>query len=91
MSLSELLPSGPAPRPALPIRDLILGALAEAVITRRTEAGFCGDCRKAADGLCGDHRDDSAVADGYEAVYKLVTVCSSDRALLVLADTGRPL
>ncbi len=86
------LPRPPASAPAaLPLRDLILGALAEAVVTRRAEAGFCGDCTRAPDGLCPDHRDDSALAGDYEAAYKLITVCSSDRALLVLADTGRPL
>ena len=52
-----------------PLRDLVLGALAEAVLLRRSETGFCRDCGRAPDGLCPDHRDDSAAADDYEAAY----------------------
>lgn len=63
---------------ALPLRELILGALAEAVITRRTEIGFCNDCTRAADGLCPDHRGESAEADDYEAAYMQVAVGSSE-------------
>ena len=70
---------------ALPLRELILAALAEAVMIRRTETGFCNDCRKAADGLCPDHRDPSAEADDYEAAYIQVAAGSSNWCDLAVA------
>ena len=74
-----------APSAALPLRDLILGALAEAVLLRRYSTGFCKDCERAADGLCQEHRDDSALADDYEAAYMRVRGIGSDGAALALA------
>jgi hypothetical protein len=73
----------------IPLRELILAALAEAAITRRTETGFCAGCRKTPDGLCPDHRDASAEADGYEGAYAQVATCSGDwRDLAVALASG---
>lgn len=67
-----------------PLRGLILEALAQAVASRRADVAFCHDCASAVDGLCPDHRGDSALADGYEQAYQRVTGIGSDGAILAL-------
>jgi hypothetical protein len=70
----------PAAVPARPLRDLVLAALAEAVVTRRAGPVFCADCHPAA--LCADHREDLARARDYEAAYMRVMGIGSDGAML---------
>jgi hypothetical protein len=82
MSWSELLPSGTGTPPALPLRHLILAALAEAAITRREGEGFCGDC--APGRPCPDRRKDLSLATQYEAAYMRVRGIGSDGATLTL-------
>lgn len=50
----------------------LLLALDDAIAVRRDRFTFCADCRWAADGLCAEHRDDSAIADDYEAAKVIV-------------------
>ena len=82
MSWSDLLAwqGEPVPAPVQPLRDLVLGALAEAVLVRRVGAGYCGDCRPAA--LCEDHAEDLAVACQYEAAFMRVLGIGGDGAML---------
>lgn len=55
---------------ALPLRELILSALAEAFITRQSAIGFCADCDPGQ--LCEDHRLDRDLARQYDAAYMQV-------------------
>ena len=57
-----------------PLRLVILGALAEAFVTRRAAAGFCADCRDGA--LCPDHAEDEAAAIAYEDAFGQVAAGS---------------
>lgn len=85
MSWSDLMSAWhaePAPAPGRPLRELVLGALAEAVLTRRAGLAFCADCQPGA--LCPDHRDDLAAAREYEAAYMRVRRIGGDGALLEL-------
>lgn len=68
--------------PALSLRDLVLAALAEAVLVRRTEPGYCGDCAPC--GPCEDHREELALADDFERVYKRIRFTGSDGAALAV-------
>lgn len=70
---------------ALPLRELILAALAGMAANLRAETGFCTDCAKAIDGICTDHRDASAEADDYEAAYAQVAVTGGGWADLAVA------
>jgi hypothetical protein len=85
MSWSELAPSASGQLPALPLRELILAALAGMAANLRAETGFCTDCGRAAGGLCPDHRDASAEADDYEAAYNQVAAGSGDWCDLAVA------
>src|SRR5262249_54569309 len=82
VSWTELWPSGPPAPPGLPLRDLILGALAEAFLTRRECAGRCADCTPRR--LCADHAEDLEVAVAYEAAYMRVRGIGSDGAITAL-------
>jgi hypothetical protein len=82
VSWSELLPSGPCLPPAPPLRHLILGALAEAFVTRRNMIGYCADCDPGRP--CPDHAQDLDDADAYEAAYMRIRGIGSDGAMLTL-------
>lgn len=69
-----------APVPARPLRELVLGALAEAVVTRRAGPLFCADCRPGR--FCADHAEDLARAREYEGAYMRVMRIGSDGAVL---------
>ena len=76
MSWPDLTFAGRGTPPALPLRELILSALAEAFITRRTAIGFCADCTL--DGRpCPDHRLDQDLARQYDAAYAQVAAGST--------------
>jgi hypothetical protein len=61
-------PWNPQPPPAaLPLRDLILSALAEAFLAREDAVRYCRDCTPGR--LCADHRLDADLAAQYEAAY----------------------
>ena len=74
----------PAAATTTPVRDLALGALAEAIVTRRVGLAFlaeeCADCTPGR--LCADHREDLAAAREYEAAYMRVARIGSDGAFL---------
>ena len=53
------------------LAELILAALAEAAITRRTLAGFCAACQRHGR-PCGDHGADHDRAAQYELAYTQV-------------------
>lgn len=73
MSMSDLFPSGPArPAPGLPLREVILSALAEAFITRKSAISFCADCAPPGGRLCADHRLDQDLARQYDDAYAQV-------------------
>ena len=72
----------PVPVTTTPLRDLVLCALAEAIVTRRAGPVFCEDCRPGV--LCADHREDLAVAREYEAAYMRIGRVGSDGAALEL-------
>ena len=72
----------PQPVTTTPLRDRVLCALAEAIITRRAGPVFCEDCKPAV--LCADHREDLAVARDYEAAYMRIRRLGSDGATLEL-------
>jgi hypothetical protein len=82
VSWSELFTTGPGTPPATGLRQAVLGALAEAFITRRAAMGFCGDCRPGR--LCPDHAEDQAAAGLYEAAYMRIRGIGSDGAMLEL-------
>jgi hypothetical protein len=69
--------------PAPPLRDIILGALAEAFLTRRAGMSFCADCGPGGR-LCPDHAEDQAAAGVYEAAYMRVAGIGSDGGVLAL-------
>jgi len=74
----------PVPEPVSRLRELVLGALAEGVLTRRdrvSRAVFCADC---GDEPCADHRGDLTVASEMEAAYMRVRGIGSDGAMLEL-------
>jgi hypothetical protein len=60
---------------AMPLRELILAALAEAFLTRRAQTVFCADCTPGH--LCPDHQEDTEAADAYEAAYTQVAMGSA--------------
>ena len=59
--------------PAVPLlRETLLAALGDAIEYRQDRYAFCGDCARAADGVCPDHRDDSAAAGDYQAARVII-------------------
>lgn len=68
----------------LDTRHLVLGALAEAVLTRRGAAAFCTHCYANPSGLCLNHAEDLDIANAYEAAYMRVLGAGSDGAMLTL-------
>jgi hypothetical protein len=78
-----------APAPPT-LRELVLAALGEAVVTRRWGIGDCCDCKRAPDGLCPDHRPDDAMADAYEAAYQMVSGFGRDGSILALTRKRWP-
>lgn len=75
----------PPPAGDLPLRELILSALAEAAINRRTDQPFCADC----DGTpCTTHAHDADLARQYENAYNRVAAGSRDWAALAITTAG---
>lgn len=59
--------------PAVPLlRETLLSALGDAIEYRQGRFAFCQPCAIAPDGLCEDHREDSAAAADYEAARKII-------------------
>lgn len=67
---------------ALPLRELILGALAGTAVNLRAQIGYCAGCEG---GPCPDHRDDLALAGEYDAAYMQVAAGGSEWATLALS------
>jgi hypothetical protein len=83
VSWPELLPSGPGKPDGLGLRERVLCAIAEGIVTRRVAIGNCYDCLR--DGrMCADHAEDAALADAYEADYMRIRGIGSDGAMLTL-------
>lgn len=59
----------------LPLRELILAALAGMAANLRAETRFCRDCTTLGR-LCPDHREAAAEADDYENAYMQVAAGS---------------
>jgi hypothetical protein len=75
------------PEPAAPtLRELALRMADDAIVYRTADFAFCHDCECAADGLCHRHRDDSALADDYQAIRKEI----ADGDVLALGSREPP-
>jgi len=85
---TELSPGGPGMPPALTLRELILRMADDAIVCRTADFAFCKACELAVDGLCPDHRDDSAVVDDYEAVRR--QIAAADVLVLALGSREAP-
>ena len=81
MSWSELGTTGPGTPLGLSIREIVLGVLADHVLTLREAAG-CADCKPGQ--VCDDHAEDAAFADAIEAAYMRLRGIGSDGAVLRL-------
>lgn len=83
----DLYPTGPTAAPRVPLRTLILSALAGMAWNLRADHGYCADCTDAG-GACPDHLAGLTLAAEYDAAFTQVTAGSREWADLITTLTG---